>query len=87
MLKHFRPTDVKNCSASSKLYVSASKVAGGVEALGGGDRQIRLAKKGEKRGGEKSPDRGVGRKAGVQVTTYLNEDLGSNGVFLARGCS
>ena len=59
MLKRFRPTDAKNCAASSKLYVSASKMAGGVEALGGGERQIRLAKKGEKRCGEESPDRGV----------------------------
>ena len=58
-------------------------MAGGVEALGGGDRQIRLAKKGEKRSGEESPDHGVGRKAAVQVTTHLNEDLGSNGMFLA----
>ena len=62
-------------------------MADGVKDLGGGDRQIRLAKKGEKRGGEKSPDSGVERKAGVQVTTHLNEDLGSNGVFLAGRCS
>ena len=79
--------DAKNCAASSKLYVLASKMVGGVEALGRGDRQIRLAKKGEKRGGEESPDRGVRKKAGVQVTTHLDEDLGSNGMFLAGRCS
>ena len=62
-------------------------MAGGVEALGGGDRQVRLAKKGEKRSGEESPDHGVGKKAAVQVTTHLNEDLGSNGMFLAGRCS
>lgn len=45
------------------------------------------AKKGEKRCAEESPDRSVRRKAGVQITTHLNEDLGSNGMFLAGRCS
>ena len=87
MLKHFCPTDAKNCATTGKLYVSASKMVGGVEAFGGGDREIRLAKKGEKHGGEESPDRSMRRMAGVKETIHLNDDLGSNRMFLAGCCS